>query len=153
MVYAAVDGVYALNMDGSGLTKLYANSPASMDVESIRIVPAPQGGNIAVLQVDAQERLPLGLPRLKTIDLPDGSLVLDTWLIPYDWEEETYVGKFEEMTNQQKDDYIMKMPVEQMFAAIGTWNNITWSVTALCWPSTPSSMARQQTCISTMIIT
>ena len=127
LVYAAEDGVYALNLDGSGLTRLYANSPSSTDVESIKIVAAPQGGRIAVLQVDTQDRLELGMPRLKTFWMPDAYLVLDTWLIPYEWEAETYVGKWEEMSDQEKYDYTHEMPLEQMFAAIGEWNEITWS--------------------------
>lgn len=122
LVYAAVDGVYALNLDGTGLTRLYANGSDS-DVESIRITAAPAGGKIAVLQVDAQERLELGMPRLKTFWLPDAYLVLDTWLIPYEWEAETYVGSLEAMSEEER----LVMPLEQLFAAIGGWNEITWS--------------------------
>ena len=120
LVYAAIDGIYAFNPDGSGFTKLDSIALDGLVVESITIAVPEKGSEIAVLRVDSQERLFLGMPRLRTFQLPNGALVYDSWLIPIDWNAEDYLT--DGMSEQETKEHI-----EQIFAAIGLWNEIKWS--------------------------
>ena len=121
VVYTAYNGVFISNSDGGGLNMLHPFQMVDPYVSDSKIRPAPQGGRIALLELINIDGSSLRFPNLKVIKVPSGEIELDLPLIPEDWEESDFVDPPGFVNT------VGTRAVDQVFAATGVWNNLTWS--------------------------
>jgi len=112
LLMAANDGLWAVNPDGSGLTRLYSPPlpPAGCDgCAYYDAYVAPSGARVAVLELEAA--YPEFVPRLRILSLPGGQTEALTELMP----------TMDEWRTRYQTYY------DDVWAAVGVWNRAAWS--------------------------
>jgi hypothetical protein len=110
--FASDDGAWALNPDGSGLTSIWNIYGEGRNIDFLRWWAAPRGGRVALLEID--DTFDLSIPVLKIITLPGGTIETIATLMPEDFDYSAL-------------DRDGQARVEQVWAAVGVWNNMAWS--------------------------
>jgi hypothetical protein len=106
-----VNGVWALNSDGSGLAKIIDWTENPERIDSVRFIPAAGKAVMALLEYDSSL---FSFPTLSLISLPDGQVQYSTHLL----------SNAIEQILQDSERYI---EVIDIFAAVGPLNQPAWS--------------------------
>ncbi len=128
IVYSGVAELYVANEDASGMTTIHEYAMATPYVASAKLWAAPKGGRVAVLElINFEDHYNLRYPYLRILKIPSGEVEFESWLIPQAWMDDGLVDVTNNMAGVWGYQTQDGLPVDQVFAAVGVWNEMAWS--------------------------